>query len=344
MKWSELSGLMAICCLMTLGILVLGCSDDDNPASSREFGWAPLGTGTNNTVFSLAVYNNTLMTGGEFTTAGGVNASHIAVWNGSAWSTLGTGIGKTNPVMAHTGPTGEPIAGETVTTASKIWNGTSVEALAVYGNNLIAAGSFMDAGGVSVQNIAAWNGSSWATLGSGIIGTIADLTIYDGKLIAGGFFATAGGVTVNNIAAWNGTSWTSLGTGMDYGVKALTVYDNKLIAGGNFTTAGGVSATRIAAWDGSVWTPLGSGLNENGPSCFAIFDGKLIAAGQFTTAGGIGANRIAAWDGSAWAHLGTGVDNTVRAFTEFDNKLIVGGSFTSAGGVSANRIAVWGPK
>ena len=55
--------------------------------------WSPLGTGmaggTNTGVYSLAVYDGKLIAGGNFTSAGGVSANHIAAWDGSALSPLG---------------------------------------------------------------------------------------------------------------------------------------------------------------------------------------------------------------------------------------------------------------
>jgi hypothetical protein len=195
-----------------------------------------LGSGMNNHVFALAVYDNKLIAGGEFSTAGGVNANNIASWNGSSWSVLGSGMNN------------------------------AVCALAVYDNKLIAGGYFWAAGGVYANYIASWDGSSWDSLGSGMCSEDPDphhvdaLTVYDNKLIAGGYFITAGGVSANYIASWDGFFWSPLGSGMSWYVRALTVYDNKLIAGGAFWTAGGVVTHCIASWDGSSWSPLGSGM------------------------------------------------------------------------------------
>jgi hypothetical protein len=44
--------------------------------------------------------------------------------------------------------------------------------LGVYNNALIAGGWISIAGGVSVNGIAAWDGSAWAAVGSGIPGTV----------------------------------------------------------------------------------------------------------------------------------------------------------------------------
>jgi len=46
----------------------------------------------------------------------------------------------------------------------------SVQALTVFDGKLIAGGGFTIAGGVTVNFIAAWDGSSWSALGSGMKG------------------------------------------------------------------------------------------------------------------------------------------------------------------------------
>jgi peptidoglycan hydrolase-like amidase len=110
-----------------------------------------------------------------------------------------------------------------------------VYALTVYNGELIAAGYFTTAGGVSANYIARWDGSQWRPLGSGIGGTrpgpvVCALTVYNGDLIAGGDFTNAGGASANSIAKWNGTSWSPLGSGANAAVQALAVYNGELIA------------------------------------------------------------------------------------------------------------------
>jgi hypothetical protein len=88
--------------------------------------WSALGTGVDGDVYALAVLpGGDLIAGGFFATAGGVSATDIARWNGTAWSALGTGISRV------------------------------INALAVLPNgDLIAGGSFTAAGGVAVPGIA----------------------------------------------------------------------------------------------------------------------------------------------------------------------------------------------
>ncbi len=68
-----------------------------------------------------------LYAGGGFTTAGGVTVNHIARWNGTAWSTLGSGVN---------------------TEAYKLMCDSS--------GNLYVGGDLSTAGGVTVNNIAKW--------------------------------------------------------------------------------------------------------------------------------------------------------------------------------------------
>jgi len=213
--------------------------------------------------------------------------------------------------------------------------------------NLYAGGYFTTAGGVTVNNIAKWNGSSWSALGSGTSASVRVLAIDpSGNLYAGGTFTTAGGVTVNKIAKWDGSSWSALGSGMDGAVRALAIDPSgNLYAGGEFSTAGGVTVNNIAKWNGSSWSALGSGMGGTSRIVHAIVtdaSGNLYAGGEFLTAGGVTVNKIAKWNGSSWSALGSGMGGTVYAIViDPSGNLYAGGYFTTAGGVTVNNIAKW---
>ena len=71
-----------------------------------------------------------------------------------------------------------------------------VNALAVSGNDLYAAGYFTTAGGTVANGIAMWNGSNWSALGSGMGGShpsVSALAVSGSDLYAGGEFTMAGG-------------------------------------------------------------------------------------------------------------------------------------------------------
>ncbi len=309
--------------------------------------WADVGGGVAPGVrAALAVFDDgsgpALYFGGSFTSAGGMEANHIARWDGRKWSPLASGLDNT------------------------------VRALAVFddggGPALFAAGYFTSAGGVEAIRIARWDGRSWSALGSGLdAGVLAIAVFDDGRdagpaLFAGGFFEQAGDVHSPSVARWDGRAWSSLDRGISgpgyRSVLALASCEDcaadlaGLYAAGYFTTAGGKPAGCIARWDGTEWLSLGGdlpGINGDFISALAFFDDgsgpMLYAGGYFLAIGGVEANRIARWDGSAWTQVGGGADGWVRALGLFDDgsgpALYVGGAFTSASGRPVARIARW---
>ena len=355
-----------------------------NIAKWNGSNWSALGTGFSTPlccsyseplVSALVISGNDLYVAGRFSVAGGIPATNIAKWNGSSWSSLGSGLG------------GVPS------------DQLRVSALTVSGNDLYVGGWFKTAGGVGATNVAKWNGSSWSALGSGMNGSVHALAMSGGNLFAGGFFTTAGGITASNIARWNGSTWAALGSGIagvPFGVvpvSALAASGNNVYAGGTFTRAGGVAATNIAKWNGSSWSALGLGLNGglffgewSSVSVLATSGSDVYAGGAFTRAGGVAATNIAKWNGSSWSALGSGtfrpltlavsgsnlfaggqfippifpafriarwngsswsalnpgMNNTVSALAVVGNDVYAGGSFTTiGGGTNANYVARW---
>ena len=276
--------------------------------------WSSLGPGLNNLLRDMVFAGPDLYAGGFFTNTGDslTPLSYIAKWDGATWSALGTGM---------SGP---------------------VTSLAWDGANLYAGGQFTTAGGVSVSNIAKWDGvKTWSALGAGI-GPISVQTLaWDGaNLYVGGDFTVAGGLAANNVAKWDGVAWSVLGGGTNGIVATLACIGGDLYAVGYFTTAGGVTVNGIARWNGTAWTALGTGIN--GFLVALAWDGtNLYCGGQFTTAGGVPANCIAKWNGTAWSALGTGMNASVDRLLWNDGTLYASGHFTTAGGITANRVARW---
>lgn len=291
-----------------------------------QCGWEALGSGLGDPiqVNAIAILSSgDIVAGGQFVTAGGVTANNIARWNGSAWFPLGSGM------------------------SSADGNTSAVYSLAALSNgDLVAGGLFTNAGGVTVNNIARWNGNTWSEFGEGLRATavVAMAVLPNGELVAGGERINQGGGTINNIAHWNGNRWSALGAGMNGYVRALKVLpDGSLVAGGTFTTVGGTTVNRIARWNGINWSEMGQGMNSTVLALEVLPNGDLVAAGDFTSTGQFPVNAIARWDGSNWSAMGSGIrDSTVIALTAFpDGDLVVGGTFTSAGSLAANRIARW---
>jgi trimeric autotransporter adhesin len=271
-------------------------------------------SGTDLRVCAAAVdASGRLYIAGDFSVVGTAVAQRVAMWDGTAWSALGSGMNN------------------------------SVCALAVNGDNLYAGGAFTTAGDAAANRVAKWDGSSWSSLASGTNATVYALAVNGDDLFVGGAFTTAGEVSAPFVAKWSGSSWSSLGPGMNGSVYALAVTGADLYAGGDFTTAGGNAASLVAKWNGSTWSALGVGIAGTMPTvrALAVSGSNLYVGGTFAKAGGTDAANIARWDGSTWSALGGGTAGTVIALVVTGNDLFVGGSFQSAGGMDARGIARW---
>ncbi len=320
-----------------------GGSAANNVARWDGTAWRSLGTGAanglNGTAFALAIASSgEVYVGGGFIEVGGTPANYLARWNGSAWSTVGTG-------------------------ASNGTNGT-VYALTIAGNgDLYVGGAFPRVGGsVVANNVARWDGTAWSPLGTGPANGASNVVhavavAGNGDVYVGGSLVTP--ATGNYLAKWNGTAWSNpgagAGNGPNYFVYALGVAGNgDLYAGGRFGQAGGASATRVAKWNGTAWgglgTGVGNGMNDFVSAVAVAGNGDVYVGGDFTRAGGAPATRVARWNGTAWSPLGTGLGNGLNSYSGSVLALAVagngdvyaGGSFTQANGISrAGFVEKW---
>lgn len=225
------------------------------------------------------------------------------------------------------------------------------------GPTLFVTGGFSFAGGQPANNIAAWDGSAWKSLGLGISGTGTSLVVFDDgqgpKLYVGGFHQSAGGnfsdgtgKQLRHVSRWDGSAWTGLAGGVPNGeVHSLAVHDDgsgpALFVSGDFTSVGGKSASRVAKWNGTSWSALGSGLNSRAWTLLShdAGDGSMLwAGGDFTVAGGNNFRRAARWNGAAWvdAYMGAAGFGAVRSFAVHQGELYAGGSFSTIYGGPTN--------
>ncbi len=303
--------------------------------------WAPIGgavgTAANDVVEAMDFLGNDLYIGGQFSSVAGVSALNIAKWNGSAWSALGTGL-KAPPGSFVGAPGSAPVNG-----------------IAFLGGDLYAAGTFTNAGGLKVANVAKWDGGSWSDIGglngSGIHAVSNSGSIY----FTGGFNLASNSVIGNHVIRWDGASWHGINSqpaqGTHLFVQALSPGNDGLYMGGFFSAVGPTAASRIARYDGSTWYPLGSGLTTsfNGSldvRAIKAMSGITYAGGDFAAAGGVFSTNVAGWDGFNWSGLGAGLDAAVFAIDGSPGDVYVGGNFTNAYPVAGfpvtvNRIARW---
>jgi hypothetical protein len=327
--------------------------------------WSALGSGTNDGVYALAIYDDgageKLYAGGAFTLAGGVTAHYIARWDGTAWSALSQ----------------EP--------------GGIVTALAAYAEVL---GPSLYAGGVFPNLILRWNGSTWSDVAGGLgynfvtfcgdVLTLAVLKIppdTSPALYVGGCFGTVGSSAVpgSGIAKWDGTAWSNRNGALwstDFAdVYGIAAFDDgsgdgaALYVAGYFEYAaqcylcsGSSTHGCLMKWQNGAWSipsPTGTTTPNDIPvRGVHVFDdgqgSKLYIHGNFTTIGGQSAEHVATWDGAMFATLGSGLTNApnpayhgANAFATFDDgsgggpDLYIGGSFNHAGGLATQSLACW---
>ena len=275
--------------------------------------WSALGAGTNREIYALGVFDPPdpavgpgLYVGGEFYEVDGIPTENIARWDGTGWSTLGSGI--RGRVLACT-----------------TFDDGSGPALYVGGSRAEEWGE-----GFVANRVAKWDGTTWSALGGGIDDpdwdeSVSALCWFDPPgsegpaLYAGGNFNEVGGSPAWSIAKWDGETWSDV----DYGVwhsgsrwglvLALAVFDDgsgpALYVAGDFDTAGGVNAQCFAKWDGTSWAPVQlEGCTFAAPNSLQVFDDgtgpALYMGGGFRFADGSEHIGVLRWDGTTAVPLG----------------------------------------
>ncbi len=292
-------------------------------------GWDQYPVFQTNTVYGVFEHDGVVYRGGWFS---------LFRWTGSDWETFGGGIG---------GDDGTLFAAD----------------FAIYETDLVVGGHFPTAGGIVVNSIATWDGTTFGTVGSGVGGEIKALVVYDGDLIAGGRFSRAGEVSARNIARWDGSTWHAMGSGVydaipdgtTDGVQDFVVWRGDLYVVGDFTHAGSGEVSYIARWNGSTWSDVGGGISmiDGGPTGLRgvdVHDDNLVIVGALDFAGGVAAINIARWDGVSWSPVGSGSDpyggfldlrQAALSVASYNGLLYVGADFSEAVNPRAEAVAVW---
>ena len=128
-----------------------------------------------------------LLPGGRFSNAGGTPAVNVALWDGLAWSTFGTGLGLVPPTT------------DLVTDFELFDDGTGA------GERLYALGRFTTTG---LNNIAFWDGANWQDVGGGVDDLSRQMLRQDdlagSRLIVAGNFLNTGGPPASYVTTWLG--------------------------------------------------------------------------------------------------------------------------------------------
>ena len=330
----------------------------DDAGRAGGMGWMPFDSGMDGSVNSTAVLHGELYAGGGFQTASGVVVDRVARWNGAVWEALpgGGADGGIFKVIAFrdwlvVAGNFDTIGGVAADGLAK-WDGSqwsalpgnlfvSVDALAVHGNQLVVAGTWLASG--AMENIARWDGTTWSALGGGIDDSIDGLGVHGGALYAAANLEWP--ATGDAIWRWDGAAWSVFEDQLDERVEAFGSHAGQLVAAGRFQSIGGVAANNIAAWNGSSWTPLGAGLGNGLPNqrveAVCTYNGALWAVGFFESAGGMPAHHVARWDDSGWSPMGSGADWSTSQCGAWGGSVVVAGGFETIDGVEVNYIARW---
>lgn len=228
--------------------------------------WSPVGAGlsgvlaTEVDVLGIADLGNgpRLFAGGRFTASGAATLSNVAMWDGTAWSAVGTGVanGTDGPVYA----------------LAEFDDGT--------GNALYVGGDF----GVNgfpitpfIRDVARWDGNAWSSLGQGLnsVTTVRAMTVFDigqGPVLFVGGDATSSAPTY--LESWDGASWSPIGASISgSNIRDLVVHD----AGNGPRLFAAHSPSNVSEFDGQVWNVVGTGVSPGFITDLASGD---LGAGQ----------------------------------------------------------------
>ncbi|MBP6828939.1 MAG: T9SS type A sorting domain-containing protein [Saprospiraceae bacterium] len=266
-----------------------------------------------------------LFVAGQFTGIDGTAANSIAVWNGAAWSTLGSGI------------TGEVYALE----YEKGWNT----------EKLYVAGHFFLPGQPDKQNVAIYdlNTGVWQGVQTGDMqGSVWALKMYLGTLFIGGDFQLVNGVASPFTAVYNASfnSWDYWNKPfkVDGPVRDFELVGSFMLAGGDFKKVyqendnAWINAPYLAYYTYSgEWLPL----PHNLPPVYSlayyygnIFTGHYLpeAVGPSGQISGINILKGGLWFDT---YLDLAGDATIHGFLPLDDHLIAYGGFSSLGMVGS---------
>jgi hypothetical protein len=332
----------------------------------------------NQRVNALLVRNGDLYAGGSFDEMDMVPVKNLARWDGSQWhpvgaleasgvsgSSFGSGL-RDGSVQHLRSVAGGMLVGGGFSSADGIkamgvalfldnttiplgldeglgLNG-SVEAIAVFQNQIYVGGQFEYAGPQRVNHVARFDGVQWHPLEQdGFIGIsnsstsnyrVEALAVFDGELYVGGNFSNLAdlGSDASRLVRWSGTAWQPLAVRPATGeIQALSVHAGRLYVGGSFLSlSDGQTANQVFAFDGENFSPLenflGNGVDDRVFSLASSPDGVYVG-GWFDSAAGSPAENLALWDGAGFSSPGGGPGGDVEGISASGDRLFVCGSF-----------------
>jgi hypothetical protein len=254
-------------------------------------------------IYSVVVYRDTLLVGGDFDYQDQIPAPATCVkwWNGSAWLPFGAfpqysnvrRLRVINDTLFAVG--GFYCSDTTACNGVMQWHGTwtsvghfpdvnagsgiQITDIASYGGSLVVIGNADFDSGRSIAYLA---GDEWQVLGPGILGGFAGphaLAVYQGDLYVGGQIPLSAGNPGQEIMRWNGSTFEGLGLGLQIAegnfssfcdVRAMVEHDGLLFIGGGCNYAGGLESRGVAVWDGTGWCSVPGDITSNNSAIYGM--------------------------------------------------------------------------
>lgn len=229
--------------------------------------WHPMSAGVESVsafpVIDAYLWNDSVMiSGGFYVVAGLPNTRRIALWDGTAWKSIG-GIGA---------------------------NGNAAGMLA-NADGWIMAGGFTEMGGMSSSGIARFRNGVWENLcvypdnsGYKHYSAVAE---YQGQYVFGGNI-NDDFPDINEVGVLVNDSLRPMGQGIlgDSWVNDMVVYNGKLFVAGEFYAGWGNPGSGIMTWDGANWNdPIPGVQCATQAFDLDVFDGKLFFSSQMLLPG-----------------------------------------------------------
>jgi len=272
-------------------------------------------------VYDCITYGNRTLFGGGFTTVGTntLYSKSIALWNGAVWDSfpvhcfsnkLNFSGGGFSGFLKWQGKLwmygGFDTVGHTISKNLVAFDGNTftpvpaipvnynypITKMVIYKNKLIAGGAFNEYPSASISRLAMYDGVSWASVGTGVRGSIAgiyDMVVYNDTLYVAGEWPKAAGNAGNNIVKWDGTQLSDAGFGNFCGwggIRSLAVFKNRLYAFGGFMCAANQKAFGVAYYENGKWTVPQDSIENWGILDAAVYNDNLYVGGGFRSVNG----------------------------------------------------------
>ncbi len=265
---------------------------------------APVKTVKGNYNFhSIALYRDTMYAAAYMVNAerdADVPVSHLYKWNGVKWvPEVGVVDTRNNGIIAMT----------------------------VFDNKLIVAGLFDNTvDGSPVQNIAAYNGSTWSYLGNsgttqGTDGVIRSLAVVGNRLYIGGDFQTFAGTSTGNIAYYTAANggWGGVGSPFAGEILELGVFDGKIAALGKDA----LGKKKISVFQGTWGASIGfDSFSSSEPNTLMGSGADLLIGGTFIKNGN--GTSLLVYDGNSLQFTGNRITGNFTLGQRGDGAFIWG--------------------